>query len=50
MIAVISSVLAFFSGFLFCLLCLAKCSREKWNEVKDVIEKVRKDEEEENDV
>ena len=46
MIAVISSVLAFMAGFAFCLLCLVKCSNEKWYEIRQKIEEARA----ENDV
>ena len=46
MITVISSILAFASGFVFCLFCLVKCSNEKWYEIRHKIEEARK----ENDV
>lgn len=41
MITFISSILAFASGFLFLILCLTKCSDEKWRKFRDSVEKAR---------
>lgn len=42
-ICILSSVLAFCAGFLFCLLSMTKCSQEKWEKIKTAIEKARVD-------
>lgn len=47
MIALISSILAFAVGFVFSILCLVKCSEEKWQNFKNAVEKARR---EENDI
>lgn len=41
MITFISSVLAFVAGFLYSILCLIKCSDEKWRKFRDAVEKAR---------
>ena len=41
MITLISSILAFAAGFLFLILCLTKCSDEKWRKFRDAVEKAR---------
>lgn len=41
MITLISSILAFAAGFLFSILCLIKCSDEKWRKFRDAVENAR---------
>ena len=41
MISFISYILAFAAGFLSSILCLIKCSDEKWRKFRDAVEKTR---------
>lgn len=38
---IISSLLAFAAGFMTAFISLAKCSQEKWERMRDVIEDTR---------
>lgn len=40
-ICILSSVLAFCAGFIFAFITLAKCSQEKWERMKKVIDETR---------
>lgn len=40
-ICILSSVLAFCIGFIFAFISLAKCSQEKWERMKKVIDDTR---------
>ena len=40
-ICILSSVLAFCTGFIFAFILLAKCSQEKWESMKKVIDETR---------
>ena len=40
-VCILSSVLAFCAGFIFAFLTLAKCSKEKWERMKKVIDETR---------
>ena len=42
MITLISSILAFATGFVFSILCLVYCSEEKWNKFKNAVEEERR--------
>ena len=42
MITLISSILAFAVGFVFAILCLVKCSEEKWQTFKNAVEESRR--------
>lgn len=38
---IISSLLAFAAGFVFSIICLMKCSKEKWEKFRDAVEEAR---------
>ena len=40
-ICILSSVLAFCAGFMTAFISLAKCSQEKWEHMKEVIDDTR---------
>lgn len=42
MITLISSILAFATGFVFAIFCLLKCSEEKWQKFKNSVEIARR--------
>ena len=44
MITLISSILAFATGFVFSILCLVHCSEEKWQNFKNAVDKARREE------
>lgn len=42
MITLISSILAFATGFVFAIFCLVKCSEENWQTFKNAVERARR--------
>ena len=42
MITLISTILAFATGFVFSILCLVYCGEEKWHNFKNAVEKARR--------
>lgn len=40
-ICLLSSILAFVSGFLVSIVCLVKCSDEKWQRFRDAVDEAR---------
>ena len=42
MITLISSILAFATGFIFAIFCLVKCSEEKWQKFKNAVDEERR--------
>ena len=42
MVTLISSILAFATGFVFSILCLVYCSEEKWQNFKSAVDKARR--------
>ena len=41
-IAIISSILAFATGFVFSIFCLVHCSEDKWQNFKKSVEELRR--------